>query len=66
MTLVTVKGIGKYVINNLHSFRAFMRQKGCNISRWACSSVPHPLQKDGTSCGVFALKVSMVYSSVSI
>ncbi|KAJ8346636.1 hypothetical protein SKAU_G00280370 [Synaphobranchus kaupii] len=36
--------------------RAFMRKKGCNVSRWACSSVPHSRQTDGTSCGVFALK----------
>ncbi|XP_077083155.1 sentrin-specific protease 2-like [Siphateles boraxobius] len=36
--------------------RAFMRQKGCNFSRWSCDTLPHPKQQDGTSCGVFALK----------
>ncbi|KAI7810388.1 putative sentrin-specific protease-like, partial [Triplophysa rosa] len=35
---------------------AFMRQKGCNFSRWSCDTLPHPKQQDGTSCGVFALK----------
>ncbi|XP_051573450.1 uncharacterized protein LOC127452184 [Myxocyprinus asiaticus] len=36
--------------------RAFLQHKGCNVSRWSCSTLPHPKQKDGTSCGVFALK----------
>lgn len=45
-------------INDLHLLRAFMRQKGCNFSRWSCGKLPHPKQQDGTSCGVFALKVS--------
>ncbi|KAJ8350181.1 hypothetical protein SKAU_G00253110 [Synaphobranchus kaupii] len=35
--------------------RAFMRQKGCNVSRWSCDSLPHGLQQH-TSCGIFALK----------
>ncbi|XP_077395327.1 uncharacterized protein LOC144031777 [Festucalex cinctus] len=38
------------------STRAFMRKKGCNVSRWACSTLPHARQQDGTSCGVLALK----------
>ncbi|KAK7162873.1 hypothetical protein R3I93_007041 [Phoxinus phoxinus] len=33
-----------------------MRNKGCNVSRWTCDTVPHPKQTDITSCGVFALK----------
>ncbi|XP_037132640.1 uncharacterized protein LOC119137441 isoform X2 [Syngnathus acus] len=41
----------------LESTRAFMRKKGCNVSRWTCGTVPHPRQQDSTSCGVFALKV---------
>ena len=36
-----------------------MRKRGCNVSRWTCSSHPHGLQRDSTSCGVFALKVSV-------
>ncbi|XP_058624302.1 sentrin-specific protease 2 [Onychostoma macrolepis] len=40
----------------LETTRAFMRNKGCNVSRWSCKKVPHPKQPDGTSCGVFALK----------
>nr|XP_049591118.1 uncharacterized protein LOC125978107 [Syngnathus scovelli] len=40
----------------LESTRAFMRNKGCNVSRWTCGTVPHPRQQDSTSCGVFALK----------
>ncbi|KAG1927852.1 lysine-specific demethylase 5B-B-like [Pimephales promelas] len=40
----------------LETTRAFMRNKGCNVSRWTCDTVPHPKQSDGTSCGVFALK----------
>ncbi|KAJ8349420.1 hypothetical protein SKAU_G00245500 [Synaphobranchus kaupii] len=40
----------------LETTRAFMRQKGCNVSRWSCDSLPHGLQQDGTSCGIFALK----------
>ncbi|KAK0156437.1 hypothetical protein N1851_000273 [Merluccius polli] len=38
---------------------AFMWKRGCNVSRWTCSSHPHGLQRDSTSCGVFALKVSV-------
>ncbi|XP_073802848.1 uncharacterized protein [Danio rerio] len=26
------------------------------VSHWVCETLPHPHQKDGTSCGVFALK----------
>ncbi|KAG9276104.1 uncharacterized protein LOC111196589 [Astyanax mexicanus] len=39
-----------------HITRAFMRSKGCNVSRWTCGTVPHPLQRDSTSCGVFVCK----------
>ncbi|XP_025763981.1 uncharacterized protein LOC109202383 isoform X2 [Oreochromis niloticus] len=42
--------------NCLESTRAFMRKKGCNVSRWTCDTVKHPKQLDATSCGVFALK----------
>ncbi|KAG9272104.1 sentrin-specific protease-like [Astyanax mexicanus] len=40
----------------LETTRAFMRSKGCNVSRWTCGTVPHPLQRDSTSCGVFVCK----------
>ncbi|KAL4006254.1 cortactin [Sarotherodon galilaeus] len=40
----------------LESTRAFMRKKGCNVSRWTCDTVKHPKQVDTASCGVFALK----------
>ncbi|XP_076833337.1 uncharacterized protein LOC143478249 isoform X1 [Brachyhypopomus gauderio] len=40
----------------LERTRAFMRKKGMPVSRWRCETLPHPLQQDGTSCGVFALK----------
>ncbi|XP_049579029.2 uncharacterized protein [Syngnathus scovelli] len=40
----------------LESTRAFMRNKGRNVSGWTCGTVPHPRQQDSTSCGVFALK----------
>ncbi|CAM4606556.1 unnamed protein product [Leuciscus chuanchicus] len=40
----------------LETTRAIMRNKGCNVSRWTCDTVPHPKQSDSTSCGVFALK----------
>ncbi|XP_051965506.1 sentrin-specific protease 2-like [Xyrauchen texanus] len=33
-----------------------LRHKGCNVSRWSRRTLPHPKQKDGTSCGVFALE----------
>ncbi|KAG9272068.1 hypothetical protein AMEX_G13016 [Astyanax mexicanus] len=36
--------------------RSFMRQRGLNVSRWACNTVPHPHQKDSSSCGPFVLK----------
>ncbi|CAI5692190.1 unnamed protein product [Oreochromis niloticus] len=42
--------------NCLESTRAFMRKKGCNVSRWTCDTVKHPKQVDAASCGVFALK----------
>ncbi|XP_034051120.1 uncharacterized protein LOC117532014 [Thalassophryne amazonica] len=40
----------------LESTRAFMRKKGCSVSRWTCSTLPHSTQQDGTSSGVLALK----------
>ncbi|XP_034058266.1 uncharacterized protein LOC117537228 isoform X1 [Gymnodraco acuticeps] len=40
----------------LQSTRAFMRMKGCKVSRWTCSTLPHNRQQDSTSCGVLALK----------
>ncbi|XP_076873239.1 uncharacterized protein LOC143523013 isoform X2 [Brachyhypopomus gauderio] len=39
----------------LEATRAFMRKKGCNVSKWTCSTLPHARQQDGTSCGVLAL-----------
>ncbi|KAF5892477.1 sentrin-specific protease 2-like isoform X2, partial [Clarias magur] len=36
--------------------RAFMRSKGCNVSKWRCETLPHSLQRDGVSCGVFVCK----------
>ncbi|XP_027893837.1 uncharacterized protein LOC114157181 [Xiphophorus couchianus] len=36
--------------------RAFMRKKGCNVSRWTCDTVKHPKQQDSSSCGGFSLK----------
>ncbi|XP_048873850.1 sentrin-specific protease 2-like [Brienomyrus brachyistius] len=36
--------------------RAFMRKKGCNVSRWPCSALPHERQRDGSSCGILTLK----------
>ncbi|KAK5866291.1 hypothetical protein PBY51_020493 [Eleginops maclovinus] len=35
--------------------RAFMRQRGLNVSRWSCESITHPLQQDATACGVMCL-----------
>lgn len=37
-----------------------MRKKGCKVSKWTYSPVPHPKQLDSTSCGVFALKVCLL------
>ncbi|XP_019210278.1 uncharacterized protein LOC102075523 [Oreochromis niloticus] len=36
--------------------RFFMRHKGLNASRWACDTLPHPIQQDATSCGAYVLK----------
>ncbi|CAM4530247.1 unnamed protein product [Leuciscus chuanchicus] len=36
--------------------RSFMRHRGLNPSRWACDTLPHPLQQDATSCGAYVLK----------
>ncbi|RXN38205.1 sentrin-specific protease 1-like isoform X1 [Labeo rohita] len=36
--------------------RSFMRQRGCNFSRWGCDKLPHAKQQDGSSCGPFVLK----------
>lgn len=49
----------------LSFFRAFMEGKGCNVSRWRCDTVPHPRQRDATSCGVFAMKVCLLYRAMS-
>ncbi|XP_041855497.1 uncharacterized protein LOC121649029 [Melanotaenia boesemani] len=40
----------------LEATRAFMRKRGCNVSRWVCGTLPHVNQQDGVSCGVFVLK----------
>ncbi|KAL6455441.1 hypothetical protein MHYP_G00361070 [Metynnis hypsauchen] len=40
----------------LETTRAFMRNKGCKVSRWTCDIVPHPVQREVTSCGVFVCK----------
>ncbi|XP_035997327.1 dynamin-1-like [Fundulus heteroclitus] len=40
----------------LETTRAFMRNKGCKVSRWTCDTVQYPIQADSTSCGVFVLK----------
>ncbi|KAL6491393.1 hypothetical protein MHYP_G00017380 [Metynnis hypsauchen] len=40
----------------LETTRAFMRNKGCKVSRWTCDIIPHPVQRDVTSCGVFVCK----------
>ncbi|KAK1166324.1 sentrin-specific protease-like [Acipenser oxyrinchus oxyrinchus] len=42
--------------------RTFMRTKGCQVSRWSCETVSHPIQSDGTSCGVCVCKVCIQYS----
>jgi len=34
-----------------------MMSKGISVSNWVCETLPHPLQRDAISCGVFALKV---------
>ncbi|XP_049328588.1 gypsy retrotransposon integrase-like protein 1 [Astyanax mexicanus] len=36
--------------------RAFMRKRGCEVSTWTTETVPHALQTDAMSCGVFVLK----------
>ncbi|XP_030194773.1 uncharacterized protein LOC115529827 [Gadus morhua] len=40
----------------LETTRAFMRARGCTVSRWKANTVPHSLQQDSTSCGIFAIK----------
>ncbi|KAK0134806.1 hypothetical protein N1851_029482 [Merluccius polli] len=40
----------------LETTRAFMRARGCTVSRWKANTVPHSLQLDFTSCGIFAIK----------
>ncbi|MEQ2312685.1 hypothetical protein AMECASPLE_033726, partial [Ameca splendens] len=37
--------------------RALVKKQGMNVSRWECNTLPHPLQPDSSSCGVFAIKV---------
>nr|XP_055055419.1 uncharacterized protein LOC129440231 [Misgurnus anguillicaudatus] len=36
--------------------RSFMMQKGYDIPGWACGTLPHSRQPDGSSCGAFVLK----------
>ncbi|CAM4572947.1 unnamed protein product [Leuciscus chuanchicus] len=36
--------------------RSFMNEKGIHVSTWACDTLPHPHQKDSSSCGAFVLK----------
>lgn len=38
--------------------RALMAQTGYDASTWLFETLPHPMQTDSSSCGVFALKVS--------
>ncbi|XDV21750.1 hypothetical protein PO909_026774 [Leuciscus waleckii] len=33
-----------------------MLQRGYDASAWTCETVPHPKQRDSSSCGVYALK----------
>ncbi|KAJ8333521.1 hypothetical protein SKAU_G00415290 [Synaphobranchus kaupii] len=42
--------------NRVEHDMAFIRQKGCIVSRWTCATVPHPFQNDSVSCGVFVCK----------
>ncbi|KAL7836746.1 hypothetical protein AOLI_G00280300 [Acnodon oligacanthus] len=44
------------VNKRLETTRAFMRNKGCRVLRWTCDSIPPPVQRDVTSCGVFVCK----------
>ncbi|XP_077053382.1 uncharacterized protein LOC143703212 [Siphateles boraxobius] len=44
----------------LESTRAFVRKRGCNVSKWTASTAPHSSQLDGTSCGVFVLKMTLL------
>ncbi|KAL0979939.1 hypothetical protein UPYG_G00191830 [Umbra pygmaea] len=36
--------------------RSFMIQKGYNVPKWGCDTIPHSCQQDGSSCGAFVLK----------
>ncbi|XP_056120647.1 uncharacterized protein LOC130097729 [Rhinichthys klamathensis goyatoka] len=36
--------------------RSFMIQKGYNVPKWVCETLPHSCQQDGSSCGPFVLK----------
>ncbi|KAK7151581.1 hypothetical protein R3I94_008040 [Phoxinus phoxinus] len=36
--------------------RSFMTQKGYNVLKWVCGTLPHSRQQDGSSCGPFVLK----------
>ncbi len=38
--------------------RGFMDKKGFKGATWKCVTLPHSLQPDATSCGVFVCKVS--------
>ncbi|XP_008293042.1 sentrin-specific protease 2-like [Stegastes partitus] len=38
--------------------RALVRTKHPTITKWTCSTVPHPKQQDSKSCGVFVCKLA--------
>jgi len=40
--------------------KAYMNQKGIHVSTWACDTLPHPHQKDSSSCGAFVLKARIM------
>ncbi|KAL6479108.1 hypothetical protein MHYP_G00125410 [Metynnis hypsauchen] len=46
--------------------RAFMRNKGCKVSRRTCDIIPHPVQRDVTSCDVFVCKKIELISVTSV
>jgi len=46
--------------NFIIDHRSFMNQKGIHVSTWACDTLPHPHQKDSSSCGAFDLKVRIM------
>ncbi|CAL8370222.1 unnamed protein product [Gadus morhua 'NCC'] len=50
----------------LETTRAFMRARGCTVSRWKANTVPHSLQQDSTSCGIFAIKMISVSCATTV